>query len=240
MNNVRTIDSHTHILTEEAMRLLGKESPVLAPVVKGRGTAQVILEINGRVVQDPMPAEIWDVDLRLKDMDANGVDVQVLSPTVFTFFYGADAELALTAAAIQNEEIAAVVKRHPQRFIGLGSVPLQAPDKAAAELRRAVTKLGLRGAMIGTRSSVAVVLSRNIPAMKKIRFAMTSRTSGSLDNSSKVDANICGTCSTARIQPNGRSGRRAISTAPTTPKGSTWQAAKTRSKCFTGLESLAP
>jgi aminocarboxymuconate-semialdehyde decarboxylase len=150
MNNVRTIDSHTHILTEEAMHLLGKESPMLAPMVKGRGTPQVILEINGRVVQDPMPAEIWDVDLRLKDMDANGVDVQVLSPTVFTFFYGADAELALTAAAIQNEEIAAVVKRHPQRFIGLGSVPLQAPDKAAAELRRAVTKLGLRGAMIGT------------------------------------------------------------------------------------------
>lgn len=150
MNNVRTIDSHTHILTEEAMRLLGKESPVLAPMVKGRGTPQVILEINGRVVQDPMPAEIWDVDLRLKDMDANEVDVQVLSPTVFTFFYGADAELALTAAAIQNEEIAAVVKRHPQRFFGLGSVPLQAPDKAAAELRRAVTKLGLRGAMIGT------------------------------------------------------------------------------------------
>jgi len=150
MNNVRTIDSHTHILTEEAMHLLGKESPMLAPMVKGRGTPQVILEINGRVVQDPMPAEIWDVDLRLQDMDANGVDVQVLSPTVFTFFYGADAELALTAAAIQNEEIAAVVKRHPQRFIGLGSVPLQAPDKAAAELRRAVTKLGLRGAMIGT------------------------------------------------------------------------------------------
>jgi aminocarboxymuconate-semialdehyde decarboxylase len=150
MSIARTIDSHTHILTEGAMRLLAKESPVLAPVVKGRGTPQAILEINGKVVQDPMPAEIWDVDLRLKDMDANEVDVQVLSPTVFTFFYGADAQLALAAAAIQNEEIAAVVKRHPQRFIGLGSVPLQAPDKAAAELRRAITRLGLRGAMIGT------------------------------------------------------------------------------------------
>jgi aminocarboxymuconate-semialdehyde decarboxylase len=43
-----------------------------------------------------------------------------------------------------------VVKRNPDRFIGLGSVPLQAPELAAKELRRAMTTLGLRGAMIGT------------------------------------------------------------------------------------------
>ena len=150
MSKVRTVDSHTHILTEEAMRLLAKESPKVAPVLKGRGTPKATLEIDGKVVQDPMPSEIWDVGLRLRDMDANGVDVQVLSPTVFTFFYHQEPKLALACAAIQNEEIAAVVKRQPDRFIGLGSVPLQAPEQAAAELRRAMTKLGLRGAMIGT------------------------------------------------------------------------------------------
>jgi len=149
MTAPQTIDSHTHILTEEAMRLLAKQSPKVAPVLKGRGTPQATLEIDGRVVQDPMPSEIWDVDLRLRDMDANDVDVQVLSPTVFTFFYGQEPALALACAAIQNEEIAAVVKRKPDRFIGLGSVPLQAPEKAADELRRSMTKLGLRGAMIG-------------------------------------------------------------------------------------------
>jgi aminocarboxymuconate-semialdehyde decarboxylase len=150
MTEPQTIDSHTHILTEEAMRLLAKQSPKVAPVLKGRGTPQATLEIDGRVVQDPMPSEIWDVDLRLRDMDANDVDVQVLSPTVFTFFYGQEPALALACAAIQNEEIAAVVKRKPDRFIGLGSVPLQAPEQAADELRRSMTKLGLRGAMIGT------------------------------------------------------------------------------------------
>ena len=146
----QTIDSHTHILTEEAMRLLARESPKVAPVLKGRGTPQATLEVDGKVVQDPMPSEIWDVDLRLRDMDANDVDVQVLSPTVFTFYYGQEPALALACAAIQNEEIAAVVKRHPDRFIGLGSVPLQAPELAAKELRRAMTTRGLRGAMIGT------------------------------------------------------------------------------------------
>jgi aminocarboxymuconate-semialdehyde decarboxylase len=150
MTKPQTIDSHTHILTEEAMRLLAKESPKVAPVLKGRGTPQATLEVGGKVVQDPMPSEIWDVDLRLRDMDANDVDVQVLSPTVFTFYYGQEPALSLACAAIQNEEIAAVMKRNPDRFLGLGSVPLQAPDLAAKELRRSMTKLGLRGAMIGT------------------------------------------------------------------------------------------
>ncbi|HEY2212717.1 MAG TPA: amidohydrolase family protein [Bradyrhizobium sp.] len=146
----QTIDSHTHILTEEAMRLLARESPKVAPVLKGRSTPQATLEVDGKVVQDPMPSEIWDVDLRLRDMDANDVDVQVLSPTVFTFYYGQEPALALACAAIQNEEIATVVKRNPDRFIGLGSVPLQAPELAAKELRRSMTTHGLRGAMIGT------------------------------------------------------------------------------------------
>ncbi len=150
MSKVRTVDSHTHILTEEAMRLIAEESPRVAPVVKDRGTPKAVLEIDGKVIQDPMPSEIWDVGLRLRDMDANGVDVQVLSPTVFTFFYHQEPKLALACAAIQNEKITNVVKRQPDRFIGLGCVPLQAPELAAAELRRAMTKLGLRGAMIGT------------------------------------------------------------------------------------------
>ena len=150
MPKVRTVDSHTHILTEEAMRLLARESSKVAPVLKNAGTLNATLEIDGRVVQNPMPAEIWNVDMRLRDMDANEVDVQVLSPTVFTFFYDREPALALACAAIQNEEIAAVLRRQPDRFIGLASVPLQAPEQAADELRRAMTKLGLRGAMIGT------------------------------------------------------------------------------------------
>jgi aminocarboxymuconate-semialdehyde decarboxylase len=150
MTKVRTVDSHTHILTEAAMQRLAKESPSVAPVLKGLNARDATLEIAGKVVQQPLPREIWDVSLRLRDMDANQVNVQVLSPTVFTFFYGHDAALALACASLQNEEIAAVVRKHPDRFIGLGSVPLQAPQIAADELRRSITKLGLRGAMIGT------------------------------------------------------------------------------------------
>ena len=57
----RTIDSHTHILTQEAMRLLAKESPKVAPVLKNTDASNATLEINGKIVQQPLPREIWDV-----------------------------------------------------------------------------------------------------------------------------------------------------------------------------------
>jgi aminocarboxymuconate-semialdehyde decarboxylase len=150
MTRTRTIDCHTHILGEEAMRRLAKESPKVAPVMDKRGDPACKLAIDGVVVQNPFPRELWDTEQRLRDMDANGVDVQVLAPTVFTFFYEREPELALACAALQNDEIAAEIKRHPGRFLGLGGVPLQAPELAAAELKRAMRGLGLQGAMIGS------------------------------------------------------------------------------------------
>jgi aminocarboxymuconate-semialdehyde decarboxylase len=146
----RTIDCHTHILGEDAMRRLAKESQKVAPVMDKRGDPACRLVIDGAVVQDPFPRELWDTEQRLRDMDANSVDIQVLAPTVFTFFYQHEPALGLACAALQNEEIAAEIKRHRGRFLGLAGVPMQAPELAAQELARAVTQLGLAGAMIGT------------------------------------------------------------------------------------------
>jgi len=150
MSRQRTIDCHTHILGEEAMRRLAKESPKVAPVMTRRGDPACRLEIGGEVVQNPFPRELWDTEQRLRDMDQHGVDMQVLAPTVFTFFYEQEPALALACAMLQNDEIAAETKSHPGRFVGLGGVPLQAPELAANELKRAMTQLGLRGAMIGS------------------------------------------------------------------------------------------
>ncbi len=150
MTRQRTIDCHTHILGEPAMRRLARESPKVAPVMTRRGDPACRLEIGGVVVQNPFPRELWDTEQRLRDMDAHGVDMQVLAPTVFTFFYEQEAALALACAMLQNDEIAAEIKRHPGRFMGLGGMPLQAPELAAGELGRAMTELGLRGAMIGS------------------------------------------------------------------------------------------
>jgi aminocarboxymuconate-semialdehyde decarboxylase len=171
MTRARTIDCHTHILSEDAMRLLAKESPQVAPVMTRRGDPACKLTINGVVVQDPFPRALWDTEERLRDMDAHGVDVQVLAPTVFTFFYDREPALGLACAALQNDEIAAEIKRHPGRFLGLAGVPLQAPELAAGELERSMSKLDLRGAMIGSN-----VRGRNLddPALEPF-WAMAAK-----------------------------------------------------------------
>jgi aminocarboxymuconate-semialdehyde decarboxylase len=83
-------------------------------------------------------------------MDKHGVDMQAVCATVHTFFYDEEPALAAACAALQNEQIAAVVARHPERFVGLATLPLQAPQRAADELARAMGKLTLRGAQIGS------------------------------------------------------------------------------------------
>ncbi|QIS22617.1 amidohydrolase family protein [Nocardia terpenica] len=84
---------------------------------------------------------------RLADMDAAGIDMQVLSHTV----PGAEApkpERAVRAAAEVNDALAATIAAHPSRFAGFATLPMQDPERAAAELERAVRDLGLCGTMI--------------------------------------------------------------------------------------------
>lgn len=85
------------------------------------------------------------VDLRIAEMDALGVDVQAISPSPGQFFYFAPPEVGREAAQIVNNGIADALSLHPGRLVGMGTVPLQDPDMAIAEMRRCVTDLDLRG-----------------------------------------------------------------------------------------------
>jgi aminocarboxymuconate-semialdehyde decarboxylase len=98
----------------------------------------------------PASAELCDPETKLGVMDRMGVDTAVFSPPTYMFMYGADADLAMRAARSLNEQLATVCAAQPDRFVGLATAPLQAPEQAAAELERAVRDLGLRGAEIGT------------------------------------------------------------------------------------------
>jgi aminocarboxymuconate-semialdehyde decarboxylase len=149
MDRPRTIDVHTHILTEEAIRLLGREAPKIAPRLMPIDADTFVLEVAG-VPYRPFPRGGFEVEQRFADMDAAEVDVHVLSVTPQTYLYDQDPSLAATTSAVQNDVIAALVKAHPDRFMGIATLPMQAPERAADELRRAVRTLGLRGAMIGS------------------------------------------------------------------------------------------
>ncbi len=104
----------------------------------------------------PMPegqmARMTDLATRLADMDAMGVDVQVISPSILhQCTYSLDPQEALRLERIGNEHVAEMAAKKPDRLIGLGSVPLQDAALAAAEMERAVRKLGLKGVVIASR-----------------------------------------------------------------------------------------
>jgi aminocarboxymuconate-semialdehyde decarboxylase len=149
MNQARTIDIHTHILTEETIRLLCKEAPKVAPKLTAIDSDNAILDVGG-VPYRPFPRGGWEVETRFRDMDAAEVDVHVLSVTPQTYLYNEEPALAVASSALQNDQIAKLVKAYPDRFMGIATLPMQAPERAADELRRAVRSLGMHGAMIGS------------------------------------------------------------------------------------------
>ena len=127
---VKTIDVHSHCHFREAGALLGGDAAAvqLPPV---NGAAEAFIEI----------------DKRLAAMDAQAVDVEVLS--INPFWYGRERDLAAQIVKIQNEKLAELCASKPERFAAFASLTLQAPDLAVQELETAVKKQGLKGAAIG-------------------------------------------------------------------------------------------
>ncbi|MDG4663771.1 amidohydrolase family protein [Mycobacterium sp. 236(2023)] len=94
------------------------------------------------------PMNRWSLEQRVEAMDADGIDVQLTSPTdVFYQYHRHPGDAAVIARDV-NDEVAEMVRARPRRIAGLATVPMQDTDLAVAELTRAVVDLGLRGVMI--------------------------------------------------------------------------------------------
>jgi aminocarboxymuconate-semialdehyde decarboxylase len=103
---------------------------------------------------DAVPGELglggFDKSLfeRLAEMDALGVDMQMVTPTVGFYQYSNELEVTRLIARDCNDEIAEMVEAHPTRFTGLATVPMQDPPSALAEMERAMSELNLKGVII--------------------------------------------------------------------------------------------
>ena len=111
--------------------------------------------------------KLTGVTERLKDMDKMGVDIQAICPAPYHFFYFTEAGYGAELAREVNEGIAQVVADTPDRFVGMGSVPLQNAELAIKELEYCVKKLGMKGIEICTN-----VNGKNLtdPSLKLDKF----------------------------------------------------------------------
>jgi aminocarboxymuconate-semialdehyde decarboxylase len=94
-------------------------------------------------------AQMTDPERRLEDMDRMGVDKQVVTPSPTQYYYWADREASRRIVTMQNEAVARLCASKPDRFIGMGTLSMQYPELACAQLAE-LLKLGLRGVQIST------------------------------------------------------------------------------------------
>lgn len=141
------MDIHTHVVPENfpISPTGGSAWPSMLPA----HACHRHVMISGQVFRT-VPDKCWDGRSRLLDMDELGIERQVLSPMPELLSYWLDGRDAAVLTRHLNEQIAGMVHAHPERFSGLGAVPLQDPELAIDELEHAVKRLGLAGIEIGT------------------------------------------------------------------------------------------
>ncbi len=142
------IDIHTHIIPEQLPRWAEKfgyggfvhlehHKPCCARMMKDD---EFFREIQ---------SNCWDPSVRINECNTHGVQVQVLSTIPVMFHYWAKPEHAWDTSRFLNDHIAEVCARYPQRFVGLGTIPMQSAKHAIKEMER-LKKLGLLGLEVGS------------------------------------------------------------------------------------------
>ena len=143
-----TIDMHSHVMVPEAAALTQPHVD-LSKVPLAHFATDNTKALNRKQEADRRPNMV-DVAVRLADMDAAGIDVQVIMPPPPQCTYTVPLDIGIKAARIVNAGLASFAAQKPERFVAIGTVPMQDGKAAAAELERSMREDGMKGAHILT------------------------------------------------------------------------------------------
>lgn len=141
------IDVHTHVVPESFPAYLGKHVGAPWPSMAPAHACHRHVMVSGSVYRT-VSHQCWDCQVRLADMDAKRIGRQVLSPMPELLSYWMAPEDGALMCRYLNEIIATMVAQAPERFFGLGAVPLQDVSLAIGELDALVNDMGLAGVEI--------------------------------------------------------------------------------------------
>lgn len=142
------VDIHAHVAVPEAGAYAAPHVNV-NDIPMARYSNELNRAVNKQQEADRRVA-MTDFDDRMKVLDAQGIDIQVVAPPPNQCYYTIPLEHAVKASRMVNDGVATFVARRPDRLVGLGTVPLQDAAEAVRELDYCVTDLGLKGVEILT------------------------------------------------------------------------------------------
>lgn len=142
-----TIDMHSHIWVPEADAFVAPHLDFMT-IPMARHSTPPTRALNRKQDQDRTP-NMRDHAVRLADMDAAGIDLQVVMAAPTQCYGSVAPDIAAKGAVMVNDGIAEWISKHPDRFVALGTVAMQAPEAAVAELERGMA-MGFKGVQILT------------------------------------------------------------------------------------------
>lgn len=161
-----TVDSHAHVVIPAAAKyMMPHVDPQRIAMVKYANDETNM--VNNQQEADRGPVAMQDVEDRMRVLDTQGINMQIVAPPPPQCYYQSPIEHAAVASRMVNDGMAEWVGTNPDRFAGLGTVPLQDPEESATELTR-LMGLGLKGVMLLTNmDSEEISADRFRPFWKK-------------------------------------------------------------------------
>lgn len=141
-------DMHSHFIAQEFIEAISKPGSAWQAKLVEKGEESWMVHDQGYTY--PLSPGFYDTAARLADMARMKLDMAAVSVSPTLFYYWAEPKLALDVARMTNDAIYRLTKERPDKFVGMGTLPMQNVELAITELRRSVRDLGFKSILIGS------------------------------------------------------------------------------------------